>query len=396
MVKDSSQRVWLEKSKYHGIGMMSGTSMDGIDVAVVEFGQNATSLPQLLAFETVEYAPALRELLHTLSTKETFVLELVSRANWAMGHAFAEAALKVMAKHGFDPAAIDFIGSHGQTICHHPHAQVLAGFPSRGTCQIGEPAVIASKTGIVTVADFRAADMAVGGQGAPLVPAFDYHFFADPAETRILLNIGGIANFTLLPAGAKMKDVIAFDSGPGNMLLDGAAQHYFGVPFDKDGRIAATGTCHPELLGQLKAHRYFQQSWPKSTGRENFGGAFLKELVRSASQRGLSGKDLLATLTRFTAETICDAIRTCSGGLTISKVWVSGGGRYNQTLLSMLEALLAPAAVMPFDETGLSSDAKEAVCFAYLAAQTLKGLPCNVPAATGAARNVILGKVSFP
>ncbi|MFQ5633627.1 MAG: anhydro-N-acetylmuramic acid kinase, partial [bacterium] len=283
-----------------------------------------------------------------------------------------------------------------QTIRHMPFAENLAGYPSRGTLQIGEPAVIANKTGILTVADFRAADMAVGGQGAPLAPFFDYTFFTHKSELRILLNIGGIANFTYLPASAKIGEVLAFDSGPGNMMIDGAMQYFFDLPYDNQGKIASEGIVDKSLLARMKQHPNFQKPWPKSTGREEFGANFIQKICEKANSSGMPPENAIKTVTRLTAETISEAIQKSLQGKPVDVVFVSGGGRRNRTLMQMLEDLLEPARLLPIERTGMSSDAKEAVCFAHLASKTLQGKPANVPHATGANRSVVLGKICLP
>lgn len=386
---------WRNLPEAIGIGVISGTSMDGIDVAIVKFFAQDKKLPEILWFSTIPYAPDLAEILKEISVSENGSTELITRANWAAGHAFADAVLQVIAESVIDRQEIQFIGSHGQTIQHLPHAGDLAGYPGRGTLQIGEPAVIAHKTGILTVADFRAADIAAGGQGAPLVPYFDFTFFKHETESRILLNIGGIANFTYLPNSAKIQDVIAFDCGPGNMLIDGLMWHFFGMPFDENGKIAAKGTINKELLAKLNRHPYFDKPWPKSTGKEEFGDAFIKEICQESEKLAISANDVIATVTQFSAETIALAIRKSLQSQRINTIIVSGGGRHNQTLMSMFEQQLESVSFLPIDATGISSDAKEAVCFAHLALTTLQAKPANIPNVTGAKRSVILGKICF-
>lgn len=381
--------AWHEPDAPVGIGLISGTSLDGIDAAVVRFPDGG--LPEVLHFATMPYPPALHELLVRLAHAEQAAVDDLLRAHWAAGHAFARAAQQVQAA---SKVAVHFAGSHGQTIRHRPQASPIAGLPAAGSLQIGEAAVIAEALKVPVVADFRSADIAAGGEGAPLVPYFDVRFFASPDEHRVLLNIGGIANFTYLPAGAGLNEVVARDTGPGNMLIDALAQHFFGQPFDPDGRLAAQGQVHAGLLRQLCDHPYFARTRGQSTGREEFGAAFAGQVVALARDLSLSPEDALATATAFSATTIDAGIRRA--GAAVNRVLVSGGGRHNRTLLASLQRELAPAVVQPFDETGISSEAKEAVCFAFLALLALRGEPGNVPQVTGARRRVVLGKICWP
>lgn len=369
------------------IGLMSGTSGDGIDAVAAQITGCGPSTGFRVAAHVAHPFPAalqadLFELFHPGA-----LVEDLCRTNAALGEVLAEAALAAAAAAEWDPADVDLIASHGQTVRHLP-----AGDPA-STLQIGEPAVIAERTGITTVADFRPADMACGGEGAPLVPLADLLLFADPEQGRIMLNVGGIANLTALPPGASEADVLAFDLGPGNALIDGAVLHLSGGAerFDRDGERAARGVVDEELVDRLMTHGFFARQPPKSTGREEFGTEFLAELVAHTE---LSPDDLVATLTAFTARAIGDGVRRFvhTNG-TMREVWVSGGGARNVHLMDLLQRGLPELKVQPIDALGVSAEAKEALCFAVLANETVMGRPGNLSGATGARRPAILGKI---
>lgn len=364
---------------------MSGTSADGIDAALVEVeGCGPGTRVRLLAFETVPMDDELRRGVFSLFGPAASLEELC-QLNFALGEAFACAALQVIRSAGFEPGAVDLIGSHGQTVRHLPK-----GAPA-STLQIGEPAVIAQRTGIATIADFRTADMALGGQGAPLVPLMDFLLFGHGLRGRVMLNIGGIANATMLPAGGEAGQVRAFDLGPGNALIDGAASHFSGgrQRCDQDGQGAAAGRVDQALLAELMGHEFLALPPPKSTGREEFGAAFLAGLL---ARYQLSPADWLATLTVFTVRAIAEGLERFAH-TAVDEVWVSGGGAHNLHLMALLRAALPGIKVDKLDNLGISVDAKEAVAFAVLANETLMGRPGNLPAATGAQRAAVLGKI---
>ncbi len=369
------------------VGLMSGTSADGIDAALVEVeGAGPGTRVQLLAFQTLGMPDELRRGVFSLFGVSASLDELC-QLNFALGDAFGQAALEVIAAAGLAPAEVDLIGSHGQTVRHLPK-----GTPA-STLQIGEPAVIAQRTGIPTIADFRTADMALGGQGAPLVPLVDALLFSHGLRGRAMLNIGGIANTTILPAGGEAEQAWAFDLGPGNALIDGAAAHFSQgrERCDRDGQGAAAGQVKEMVLAELMAHPFLQLPPPKSTGREQFGAALLGELF--ANHR-LEPADWLATLTAFTARSIADGLaRFALNRTAVDEVWVSGGGAHNPVLMAQLREALPGLRVGGLDELGISVDAKEAVAFAVLANETLMGRPGNLPAATGASRPAVLGKI---
>jgi anhydro-N-acetylmuramic acid kinase len=383
--------AWLQKIAdkpvRRVVGLMSGTSADGIDAVLVEIeGCGTATRVQILAFQTLALADLLREQVFGLFDAAASLDDLC-RLNFALGEAFAAASLAVIEAAGLHAAEVDLIGSHGQTVRHLPFGQ------PGSTLQIGEPAVIAQRTGITTVADFRPADMAVGGQGAPLVPLVDYLLFAHQEKGRLLLNIGGIANVTVLPAGCDPEQVQAFDLGPGNMLLDAAVVHLTGgrERFDRDGRRGAAGQIDPQVLARLLQHDFLQRPPPKSTGREEFGTPFFAELLR---QTHLSAADLVATLTAFSARAIADGIeKFVLPTVPAGELWVGGGGVHNVHLMDKIRGELPQLRLAPLDDLGVSADAREALSFAVLANETLMGQAGNLPTATGAARPVVLGKV---
>jgi anhydro-N-acetylmuramic acid kinase len=362
------------------IGLMSGTSADGIDAAAVDIKNNKT---KLLAFETFDYPQQLRKNILEIAEQRNCRAADISQLNFAIGEVFADAVIKLCKKNNISLKTIDAVGSHGQTIYHNPAGKI------RSTLQIGEPSIIAYKTSITTVADFRPKDIAAGGQGAPLVPFADYWLFKDKKFSRAVQNIGGIANVTYLPANCKLKDIIAFDTGPGNMIIDRIANiisrgklHY-----DKDGRIAAKGKISKKLLDEMMRHPFLRKPPPKSTGREEFGAAFVDKFIK----RSMTPEDILATATAFTAVSIAQAYKKFLPGLP-DEVILCGGGARNKTLVKMLRQNIN-GKILLTDNFGINGDAKEAVSFAILAFATINGIANNVPIATGAEKNIILGKI---
>jgi len=380
------------------IGLMSGTSADGIDAALVELepaerGSTGRHI-ELRAFVTLPYPEKVRRDVFRLFDKESSDTALLCRTNFVLGELFARAALAVAEEAGAPIEAIDFIASHGQTVWHQPGPEIVEGIQTRSTLQIAEPAVIAERTGCTVVANFRARDIAAGGQGAPLVPYGDYLLLTDPHRPRIAQNIGGIANLTYLPAGADPAQVLAFDTGPGNAIIDAAiaVQTQGHWQFDRDGQRAASGEAamNRNLLEMLLKHEYLEQPPPKSTGRETFGASWAEGLLY---RRGRDDA-MIAVFTRFVVESIADAYERWLPPLTPeTEVILSGGGARNPTLVRWLKERVKPAIVRLSDDFGLPTDAKEAMLFAVLGAETLRGRPGNLPSATGASRPVVLGQV---
>jgi anhydro-N-acetylmuramic acid kinase len=379
-------------------GIMSGTSADGIDVSIVRITpRRGMPALRLIAHEHFAYPQELRShILAAMNAGSTSTAEL-ARLHWRLGIAYAEAVEKTVKRHKM---RIDLVGCHGQTLYHQPIPAPYAGQRFACTWQAGEAQVIASRLGVPVVANFRPADMLAGGQGAPLVPLLDYALFAHPTRSRVLQNIGGIANLTAIPAGAPPHAVLAFDTGPGNMIIDWLATELFDRPFDKDGALAAAGAVLQPLLRQALRNPYFRHRPPRSAGREQFGREYAAEFLRLARALSPRGEDALATATALTAETIARSyerfVAPRMKGRAVDFI-VSGGGARNRTLMAMLEELLSPmgCTLTTTESFGLPAEAKEAGAFALLAWQTWHRLPGNVPSATGAVRAVVLGQVTY-
>jgi anhydro-N-acetylmuramic acid kinase len=379
------------------IGLMSGTSADGVDAALVQIDGSAQATRiRLHAFHTSPFSERMREAILAASNPQIGTVDLLCRLNVALGEVFAEAALEVARRAGISISAVDLIGSHGQTVQHLPEPSLCCGYPIRATLQLGEPSVIAERTGVTTVADFRPRDMAAGGEGAPLAPYVHYLLFGEAQHSRIIHNIGGISNITILPAGGKLTDVLAFDTGPGNMPIDGAVDRLTQgrETFDQDGIRARRGQVHQFLVEELLAHPFLTRHPPKSTGREAFGAAFLDQVFARGMELGVLGDDLIATLTAFTAATMADAYRRfVFTRLSQVESVLCGGGNRNPTLMTWLRRELPDVKWRLCDDFGISADALEAVTFAVLAYATVCGQATNVPTATGAQQPVLLGKV---
>lgn len=376
------------------LGLMSGTSADGIDAALVEIAPGK-SLPRLtlLHFRQTPFPPELRAEILVCTDPLAGTVDRVCRLNARLGEAFAEAALGCLREAGVPPREVTLVGSHGQTLYHQPPGPGLAAPPA--TLQVGSPAVIAEGTGITTVADFRPRDMAAGGEGAPLTPLFHAALFRMPGRVRIVLNLGGIANLTYLPPGAGTEGVLAFDIGPGNALLDALAARVSGgaETCDRDGALAGRGRPSPALLARLLLHPFLRRRPPKSTGRETFGPAFLEEILAGPEARGVTPPDLAATLTAFTARATSDAI-TAFLPAGAADLLLCGGGAQNPTLVKALTEACPHLRCLLTDEAGFPARAVEAAAFALLAYLTATGRPGNLPAATGARAPVILGSIT--
>jgi anhydro-N-acetylmuramic acid kinase len=374
------------------IGLMSGTSVDGVDAAVVEIHGAPPGLSvKLVSFTVVPFDAHQRARIFALFDPTTGTVDHICQMNFAIGEWFAAAALRAITDAGLTPDEIDLIGSHGQTIYH----AMGQDSPVKSTLQIGEAAIIAERTGITTVSDFRVADVAAGGQGAPLVSYVDWLLLRHPTLTRAVQNIGGIANVTYLPPDDDPTGVLAFDTGPGNMLIDHAASKATAgaQTFDRDGLLAARGQVDETLLAELMAHPYLAQPPPKTTGREQFGVTLGTEIWARARAQGLHGEDIVATLTAFTAASIADAYRRFLPHMP-DEVILGGGGADNPTLVAMLHQRLVPAHVTTHEAVGISTKAKEAIAFAVLAYETIHGRPGNLPSCTGAGARRVLGKIT--
>jgi anhydro-N-acetylmuramic acid kinase len=370
-------------------GVMSGTSLDGIDVAFVEIAGSGPSLRQAIrGFHSQPYAEDLRQRLFAacsgdFSIREGFELDV------DLGGVYADAILSATDACSIDPHSIDAIGLHGQTVYHAPRRA------SRGvSVQLGSAAVVAERLRTIVVNDFRAADVAAGGEGAPFVPYCDLVLLHSTSLHRVALNIGGIANFTWLPRAVNPALLIAFDTGPGNLLIDAAMRRLFGREVDENGEVAARGTADAAWVQELLADPFFKRRPPKSAGREQFGKERGTALVAEALKRGLANEGIIASLTLLTARSIAQAIRDfASKGDPVDEIVVSGGGVHNSTLLDMLGGEMKESRILPSDDLGIPADAKEALCFAILANETLCETPANVPSVTGARRPVICGTI---
>jgi anhydro-N-acetylmuramic acid kinase len=373
------------------IGLMSGTSADGIDAAVVRLEGAPPSLTwEVLGHSHRSFTPELRAEIFACFHPDSSSVDRLSRLNFALGRAFGTTALDAAYDAGLTMDKIHLIGSHGQTMWHEPPVNGMG-----STLQLGEPAVIAEMTGVSVVSNFRTRDMTVGGQGAPLVPLADWLLFSHPTKIRAAQNIGGIANVTYIPSH-KQNDVIAFDTGPGNMLIDEAARLATNGEwnYDHNGESAAQGHVDESLLAEWLREPYFQQKPPRTTGRELFGTQRALEYWNQATARGLGPNDIVATFTALTVRSIEHAYRTFLPAFP-DEVIVSGGGARNRTLMAMLTEQLSPARVTTSEEYGLGVEAKEAVAFAVLAYETWHKRPGNIPAATGASRAVVLGSITY-
>lgn len=369
------------------IGLVSGTSADGVDAALCRVASPDGRLrAELLAASTFPYPPALREDVLGAAALRT---PRLAALNVELGERFAAAAVALCREAGFPLAQVDLIGSHGQTVWHDPRAS-LASAPA--TLQLAEPAVIAARTSRNVVADFRATDVALGGEGAPLVPLVDFLLLGRAGRARAVLNLGGIANVTWLPGTGRAEDVIAFDTGPGNMLLDGLVRRFQLAPegYDAGGRLALSGTPHEELVSELQEEPFFGLGPPKSTGRELFGAPFVERMVDRGAQLGLAPADLLATAATLTARCAVSAIRRFCGAPR--ELLLCGGGRRNAALRNELGDLLPAADLQDTDREGLDGDAKEAIAFAVLGWLAARGSTNHLPHTTGASRRSILGK----
>ena len=398
-------------------GVMSGTSADGINVAVVRIescdgpmsrsrrkrlrGQacperSRRECPRytLLAHEECPFSARVRRtILETMNAELARVADL-ARLNFLLGELYAEAVAKTARKHRM---RLDLVGCHGQTLYHQGVAAPFLGRKLAVTWQTGEGAVMAARLGVPVVSDFRPADMAAGGKGAPLVPFLDYFLYRDDRVGRIAQNIGGIANLTAIPAGATSRQVVAFDTGPGNMVIDAVMQELFGRSYDRDGKIAASGQVREGVVEQLIRAPFFRQRPPRTAGREEFGREYVSRFLQIC--RDANKADVVATAAALTARSVADAIQcfVLPRHKSYRELIVSGGGAKNPTLLAMLRAQLAPLGIeLRFsDEFGVPTEAKEAVAFAVLAHETWHRRPSNVPSATGAKRAAVLGKISY-
>lgn len=381
------------------LGMMSGTSADGIDVALARISGAPPNLnAKLLGHTSVKFPPAVCKEILRIAERYPVTAGALSQLNFRLGELFASAAIAACGHFRVRPSKIALIGSHGQTIFHQGKPVNFLGLPTASTLQIGEPAIIAARTGITTVGDFRPSDIALGGQGAPLVPYVDYLLYRHWKLGRVSLNLGGIANITVLPRAVKPQQVFAFDTGPANMLIDALVSHFTGGRrrFDKNARLASQGRSLPALLDDLLRDPYLRIAPPKSTGREYYGHSYVKKLLTLGRRHRAKPNDLVRAATIFTALSVVDALnRFVLPKTKIHQLIVSGGGAHNPLILAQLSAALPGMEVLPSSRLGIPGDAKEAFAFALLAYETFHQRPANLPSATGARGPAILGKISY-
>ena len=388
-------RSYRSREEHLVVGLMSGTSADAVDAALVRFiGLGLDSRYELASYRETSLDDSLRQEILDVASADVVPPERLMRLDAALGERYAAAVLDLLASARQDPSAVEAIGCHGQTVRHLPrHANGKEAL----TLQIGSASVLAERTGITVVSNFRTRDTAAGGEGAPLVPLADWWLFRSPQQSRLLLNLGGMANVTYLPSNRDVGDLLAFDTGPGNAVIDALMRLASGglKNFDEDGAAAARGRAGEALLAELLADPFFALPPPRSTGREHFGDRYAAKLRELGRGMGLADDDIVATAVELTARSVALGIERFvaeRGG--VDAVFVSGGGVRNATLFAALERRLAPARVLPLATLGVPPEAKEALAFAFLAHQTLCGLPGNVPAATGAARAVVLGNIT--
>jgi anhydro-N-acetylmuramic acid kinase len=388
------------------LGMMSGTSVDGIDISLVRIAGAPPHLQmKLLNHTAIPFPTAVRKEILRVAEQNPITSGELSQLHFCLGEIYADAALAACKRFRVSPSKIDLIGNHGQTIFHQGAPISYLGAKTASTLQIGEGALIAARTGITTVSDFRPADIAAGGNGAPLVPFADYALYLHSKLGRVSLNIGGIANITVIPAKAKPAQVFAFDTGPGNMLIDALVSHFTRgrQRFDKNAKLARRGHLNQRLIKHLMKDPYLKIRPPKSTGREYFGASYVKKLLAFGRAHKIAPADILYTVTYFTAASISDALRRfVIPDHKIRQLIVSGGGANSPLLMALLKVMLQTQSwpnfieVLPSSALGVPTDAKESLAFAILAYESFHRRPSNIPSATGARRPAILGKISYP
>ncbi len=397
---------YAAKAEHHVIGLMSGTSLDGVDatlVAIRTAPDGTIESVRLLEHVYLPYSDELRARVNALCSVVTARVDELTFIHFGLSEWYAETVRLLLAKAGIDAAGVDAISMHGQTVWHAPVPTAFPGptgpLPVKGTLQLGSSPVLRERTGIPVIADLRSRDMAAGGEGAPLAPYIDSILFGSKTEGRIVQNIGGIGNATVVPAAAKLSDLLAFDTGPGNMVMDAvvAAGSEGKLRYDPEGSIAAKGRVAEELVARLMRDPYFARKPPKSTGREVYGAAFTAAFLKDCEALGLGFEDRVATATAFTAESIAASYRDfILPGRSIARVLVAGGGALNATLLRMIaERLPAGITVQTTGELGVPDQAREAMAFALMGHESLMGRPSNLPAVTGARRPVVLGTITL-
>jgi len=382
------------------IGVMSGTSVDGIDIAITEITGEAPHLSvDLIYFKSIPFSSIVKEAVFRLFQPHTSSSEDLCSMNFLLGELFAEAIVQVTEEANIDLQDVLLISSHGQTIYHNPKPQLICGRMVSSTLQIGESAIIAERTGCLVVSDFRVRDMAAGGQGAPLVPFVDSLLFFSNEGGRVAVNIGGISNVTYVPQGGSATEIIAFDTGPGNMIIDGLVRLVTKgqQQYDRDGEIAKRGTIQENYLQRWMMQPYISEQPPKSTGRELFGEQCVSQWWQDSQQNGMNDADLIATATAYTVRSLAQAIkRFILQKYDVVEVLIGGGGAYNPMIMEGIRRELPELRILSQDNTGITSESKEAVAFAVLGYECFHRRPNNVPSATGARHPVVMGKITYP
>ncbi len=379
-------------------GIMSGTSVDAIDVALLRLRGSGEGMElEVLHYRETLFSEEMQHRVFANMEVSSSNINDICLLHTAMAHVYADALRGTCAEAGIDVEQVHLIGMHGQTLRHLPDAVDLAGIPIRSTIQIGSAPTLATLLGVPVVSDFRAGDMVLGGQGAPLVPRVDWLLFRDMEEHRVILNIGGMSNITVLRAACTAADVVAFDTGPGNVMVDALMRRFHGREFDEDGMVARSGRVNPDLIGYMMQHAYFAQRPPKSTGREMFGEHYLSEYLALARDLGIGDpSEIIATAAECTVRSIRAAVLGQLPHDGRRRLFVAGGGARNRFFMDGLRMGLPGVEVERLDALGLPSDAREAVSFAVLANEWLMGNPGNMPSATGARREALLGSLALP
>jgi len=392
MKKNETSSTWFEKPRLV-CGLMSGTSLDGIDAAIVKIWiEDGKHHFDLISFLSNEYSDEVKEVILGV-TDNISTCSSISALNFKLSELYADAVIDACNSAGIKLENLDAVGMHGQTVWHDPFG-ALTNRNTPSTLQLGSVSALANILGVPVVGDFRSADIVLGGQGAPLVPIFDFNFLSEKENDVIALNIGGISNITILPANCKQENIIAFDTGPGNVLIDTYMRKFFDKEFDASGKTASSGKLISKLFDDLKELDYISLKLPKSTGRELFNEELIEGILSKNNLQDVSNNDLIHTLTKFTAWSIAENIRLFANEK--SKIIISGGGVHNDFLIKLLVEELPNANIFISNDVGISADAKEAICFAYLAWRTLAGLYSNIPSVTGAAREAVLGVIAVP
>ncbi|HMS65601.1 MAG TPA: anhydro-N-acetylmuramic acid kinase [Ignavibacteria bacterium] len=379
----------INKKSRTVIGILSGTSVDAVDVVLIKVtGKGGSSVIKVKNFKSYPINIQLKKHILGFSSNKSIKIEDVCRLNFIIGNLFADKINKFLKSSGISSEKVDLIGSHGQTVYHIPRSKKMFGFDSKSTLQLGDPSVIANKTGISVIGDFRVADIAAGGEGAPLVPYLDYILFSNKLKNRAFLNIGGISNVTYLRKNCSQNEIVAFDTGPGNMLIDSLMLKLFGKKFDKDGLVSLKGKVNMDLLSFLKSFdKYYKKKFPKSTGREYYGDDFVNAVLKFSKK--IIPEDIITTVTKFTAFTIYFNLKS----FKTEELIISGGGAKNRSLMHFLKEFLTGINIKSQNENGITFENKEAVLFAVLANELMNGNKTNINSVTGSDKNVFLGKL---